>query len=163
MVDDREFLDEPALRHVGADGRLAAFAASAISFCAVGIVDRDDRDCGLRGRSGRSGLPQIGGAGAPVDVDARIDRDQSGAAPFLDQAGQRRIAEARHHDDVAADQVLHLLDRADAAAEQRRDVAIIAAQRPRVGLQRHQPCRCGRPAPTATRTAAWRGRSRRRR
>ncbi len=73
-----------------------------------------------------------------MDVDAGIDRDQADAAPFLDQAGQRRIAEALHHHDVAADQRLHLLDRRDAAAEQGLDVAIVAAQRLRVGLQRDQ-------------------------
>ena len=52
---------------------------------------------------------------------------------------ERGIAEAQHHHDVAADQALYLLDRADAATEQRLDVAIVAAQRARVRLQCYQP------------------------
>jgi len=36
-----------------------------------------------------------------MDIDAGIDRDESDAAPFLDQRGERRIAEAGHHHDGA--------------------------------------------------------------
>ena len=73
-----------------------------------------------------------------MDVDARIDRDQPDPTPFLDQAGQRRIAEALHDHDVAANQGAGFLNGGNTAAKQGLDVAIIAAQRLGVGFQHDQ-------------------------
>ena len=69
--------------------RLAAGLGERHQFLAIGIVDRDHRDFRLAPHVLQIGRAPDGGAGAPVDVDPGVDRDQPDAAPLLDQAGQR--------------------------------------------------------------------------
>ena len=134
----RHLLHEPAFQHLGDDGCLAAAIGQRHQHAPVGIVHRHHGDLRLARQIGQIRASPDRRARSPVDVDTGIDRDQPDAAPLLDQRRQRRIAEARDDRNPAADHVLRLLDRADRSAEQRGDVAIVAAQRMWIGLQPHQ-------------------------
>jgi hypothetical protein len=130
----RHLLHEPSLGQVGTDSGLAALRRQRKQLLAVRVAHCRHRDARLARSVIQVGTAPDRGAGSPMDVHAGIDRDQANAAPLLDQAGQRRIAEAQHHHDVAADHTFHVLDGRDAPAEQGLDVAIIAAERPWIGL-----------------------------
>ena len=87
-------------------------AASAISFCPSGLFTATTGIFGLRGRSCEVGLPQI-----VVQVPQWMSTPGLTAISPMPPHSSIRLVSAglpkpEHHHDVAADQPLHLLDRA---------------------------------------------------
>ncbi len=68
---DRDLLLEPADLHFGLDGHLAALFGERHQLLTVGVVDGDDGDFWRARQVGQIGRAPDGGAGTPMDVDAR--------------------------------------------------------------------------------------------
>src|SRR6516162_4847827 len=114
---DWYLLHKPALQQVRADAGLTTHGGKSEQLLAIGIAHRNHRNARLARRILQIRTAPDRRARAPVDIYSRVHGDQSRTAPFLDQADQRRIAEAQHDYDVATDQPLHLGDRSYATAE----------------------------------------------
>ena len=86
--------------------RLAALRASSISAWPSGLLTATTGMPGLRGRSSRSGVPQMDRADAPVDVYAGIDGDDADRTLLLELAHLLWERETFGDHDLAADALL---------------------------------------------------------
>ena len=102
-LHDRDFLDEPAVLQPGPDRGASTSRGERHQLLAAGLADGGDRDLGLARQIIQIRRAPDRGAGAPVDVDAGIDRDQPDGAPLLGERRQRRIAEAFGEQDPAGE------------------------------------------------------------
>jgi hypothetical protein len=127
-LHDRDLLGEPALLELGADGRTRALPRERDQLLARRLVDGGDRDPWLARQIVEIGRAPDRGAGAPVDVDAGVDRDQPDRTPLLGEGGQRRVAKTFGQQDLAGELGLGLGDRADRGAEQVAQILGVGAE-----------------------------------